>query len=186
MSDTLIAAAISLLAIAVLAPIANHYWTRRRERLAKNKAHLEIEIQVNAFECSKLLSDHLSNTRPAGGADEGLRGALDVLRRCRTYAVFTLSNPSNRVLKGVTVRVEKNELSIPHHFQIDDGPELIDAGQQPLSVGEIRPHQSRKLRLWTPLPLADPPYSFAFWKESFNFSADELDGRTYIEARRRR
>jgi hypothetical protein len=182
-SDTLIAAVLGLVAVAVLAPVANHYWTRRRERLAKSRAQLEIEIQVNAYQCSQLLTDHLSKTLPSRN-DEKLYGALEALRYCRAYTLFTLSNRSNRTLKGVTVRVENNHLAIPYHFQIDDGPELIEAGQAPLSVGDIRPHQSRKLHLWTRMHL--PNFSFSSLAEMFNFSADELDDRTYVEKPRKR
>jgi len=172
MSDILIGALISLVAVAIISPFANHYLSKRREK----PAQLEIVVSANAHEVSKFLAEHLRRTLPPYGEDDKVRDTLVSFSRCGCYVTFTLYNRSNRKLSGVSVRIE-NEPIGGLFFQVDDGPGLFGPRERVLPVGDILPHQSRVLHCWTTADLSS--YSYATFENWFNFSANELDSRAY-------
>jgi hypothetical protein len=168
-SDTLIAAIISVVAIAILAPLANHFITKYRDRRS-----LRASLSVHESPLPVLLETYLKELRYKPEAGPFNPQQLDVLSFLRGYMKLTLHNPSKKKLNAVTVTLT-DILGEPLH-QIEDQPELRGPTEKKILLGDLQPHQSRTLHIWT-------RSSYVDWHHTrlpmlFEITADEFDKRT--------
>ena len=131
MSDTLIAAISSVVAIAILAPLANHFITKYRERRSLRATLWVHECPLPAF-----LNKHLRDLHwtPAPATKPDVK--LFVLCGLSGYMKLALHNPSKKKLNAVTVTLA-DSLSQPLH-QIEDQPELRDERKIPSALLFLR------------------------------------------------
>ena len=175
MSDTLIAALFSVVAIAILAPFTNHFITKYRERRS-----LRTSLWVHESPLPGLLMTHLRDLRsgptdPASSSRPRFdTSQLDVLCYLRGYMKLTLHNPSKKKLNAVTVTLT-DSLRDPLH-QIEEQSELRGPAERKILFGDLQPHQSRTLHIWTTFSYVD--WHFTRLPILFEITADELDKRT--------
>src|SRR5687768_13786892 len=115
-SDTLIAAIISVVAIAILAPLANHFITKYRERRSL-RASLSVHQSPLPIFLKQQFRDLLHKPEAAGSFD---RQQLNVLSFLDGYMKLTLHNPSKKKLVAVTVTL--TDTLAEHLHQIENQP----------------------------------------------------------------
>jgi hypothetical protein len=166
-SDTLIAAIFTVVAIAILAPLANHFIAKYRDRRS-----LRALLWVNESPLPVLLETYLKELRYKSETPLNPQ-QLDVLPFIRGYMKLTLHNPSKKKLTGITVTLTDTWGAL---HQIEDRPELHGPTEKKILLGDLQPHQSRTLHTWT-------KSSYVGWHYTkvptlFEITADEVDKRT--------
>jgi hypothetical protein len=169
-SDTLVAATLSVIAIAILAPLANHFIVKYRERRP-----LRAALSVYASPLPALLKTHLTELRYNREAPGpfSVRQLLE-FRFLSGYMKLALYNPSKKKLNGVTVTLT-DTMNGPL-YQIEDGPELGGPEERRILIGDLQPYQTRTLHIWT-------SFAYVDWHPTrlpilFEITADEFDKRT--------
>jgi hypothetical protein len=163
-SDTLIASLLTLVAIAILAPLANHFITKYRERRS-----LRATLWVHEAPLPIFLKTHLAEL-----SSKPFDRQLYTLADLRGYMKLTLHNPSKKKLNAVTVTLT-DDLSRPL-LQIEDQPELHGPTEKKILLGDLQPHQSRTLHIWTGFPYVG--WHYTRLPILFEITADEFDKRT--------
>ena len=170
MSDTLIAAIISVVAIAILAPLANHFIFKYRERRSL-RASLSVHESPLPAHLKTYLQELRHNPDAAGPFSSEQIG---VFPNICGYMKLTLNNPSKKKLNAVTVTLTDNLMRGLH--QIGDQPELRGPAEKKILLGDLQPHESRTVHIWT-------DFAYVGWDYSrlpilFEITADEFDKRS--------
>ena len=170
-SDTLIAAIFSVVAVAILAPIANHLITKYRDRRS-----IHATLRVYEGPLPTLLKNRLQDLRykpvdQTTPSSPFSARQLDVFTYLRGYMKLTLHNPSKKKLNAVTL-ILTEYLNEPL-YQIDEGPELCGPTEKKIIVGDLQPNKSRTVHIWT-------AFAFVDWNRTrlpilFEVTADEFD-----------
>jgi len=163
LSDTLIAAICTVIAIAVLAPLANHFITKYRERRS-----LRASLWVHDSPPPEFLKTQLTEQFYKPGGQR-----LFELASVRGYMKLTLHNPSKKKINAVTVTL----LSLSGLlYQIENQPELHGPDERKVLLGDLQPHQSCTLHIWTSVSYEG--WYYASLPGFFEITADEIDKRT--------
>jgi hypothetical protein len=170
-SDTLIAAILSVVAVAILAPTANHFITKYRERRS-----IRATLQVHEAPLPVLLQKYFQDLRYPSLAQAPLSSPfnntqLDAFHLLKGYMKLTLHNPSKKKLNAVTVVL--TEYLREALYQIEDESELHGPTERKINLGDLQPGKSRTVHIWT-------PFAFVHWHRTrlpilFEVTADELD-----------
>jgi hypothetical protein len=173
-SDTLIAAMFSVVAIAILAPIANHLITKYRER-----SSIHATLRVHEAPLPALLKKYFHDLRYPSLAQASFSSPfnntqLDAFHFLKGYMKLTLHNPSKKKLNAVTVILTEHLREAL--YQIEDEPELHGPIEKKINLGDLQPGKSRTVHIWT-------SFAFVDWHRTrlpilFEVSADEFDKLT--------
>jgi len=167
----LIAAIFSVVAIAILAPIANHLITKYRDRRS-----IHATLRVYEGPLPVLLQKYFQGLRYPSLAQASVSSPfnnthLDAFHFLKGYMKLTLHNPSKKKLNAVTV-VLTEYLREPL-YQIEDESELHGPTERKINLGDLQPGKSRTVHIWT-------PFAFVDWYRTrlpilFEVTADEFD-----------
>jgi len=170
-SDTLIAAILSVVAVAILAPTANHFITKYRERRS-----IRATLQVHEAPLPALLRKYFQDLRypslaqASSGSPFNTR-QLDAFHFLKGYMRLTLHNPSKKKLNAVTVILTEHLREAL--YQIEDEPELHGPNETKINLGDLQPGKSRTVHIWT-------SFAYVDWHRTrlpilFEVTADEFD-----------
>jgi hypothetical protein len=173
-SDTLISAFLSLVAIAVLGPIANHFITRYRERRS-----VHASLWVNESPLPILLKTYLQELQykridPTSPNHPFTSGQLGALLFVEGYMRLMLHNPTKKKLNSITVSWT-SDLITPL-YQIDHESELHGPAEKKVLLGDLQPRQTRTLHIWTSFAFVD--WHYTRLPILFEVTADEFDKLT--------
>jgi hypothetical protein len=173
-SDTLIAAFLSVVAIVILAPLANHFVTKYRERRS-----LRATLWVHEAPLPLVLQKYFQDLRYPSLAQTSFSSPfnntqLDAFHFLKGYMKLTLYNPSKKKLNAITVTLAQ-VLADPL-YQIDDQTELHGPVERKILIGDLQPHRSCTIHIWTSFAYVD--WHYTRLPILFEITADEFDKRT--------
>jgi hypothetical protein len=173
-SDTLIAAILSVTAVVFLAPLANHFITKYRERRS-----LRATLWVHDAPLPLVLKKYFQDLRYPSLAQTSFSSPfnntqLDAFHFLKGYMKLTLHNPSKKKLNAVTVTLA--QVMAEPLYQIEDQIELHGPVERKILIGDLQPHRSCTLHIWTSFAYVD--WHYTRLPILFEITADEFDKRT--------
>jgi hypothetical protein len=146
-SDTLNAAIIGLVGVAILAPIINHFIARCRER----RPHLRATLSVHDISIPTFLKEYLRKDFYTQLIELDIQRKLDILSSLHSYMRLTLHNHGTEKIEAITVTAVPllGDLARNYLFQVDEQTELLRSNEGKVPIGDLQPHQSLILHIWS-------------------------------------
>ena len=157
-----VAAIITLIGAAIIAPLVKKFYFDVRSRL-------RVEVRAWKNKTSEALKSTVEGTLDrARFFDDPMR----VLIRAQGYATVTITNISKKKILGISVTFPDSLADMV--CQIDDVEEIIAVKEgQPIGLGDIQPKHSRVIHIWSNVDMSE--FHFVWFKRLLWISADELD-----------
>jgi hypothetical protein len=164
-SDQMFALGGTLLAAAIVAPLAKIFW----DWLFQKRSKLSGILELHRFQPSTRLVEFL---KPVG-RDYDLHSEMLEWQRIRSFAEMTLTNTSKKKISGISVVVEMIGTGF---FQVADG-KTETLTRKKIEAGDLQPGHSVVIRFWSYWDWSADYLSSI--KRTFIVSADELHGNQF-------